>query len=200
MKLSVIIPYHEPLELTLQLLDVLIPQLTEECELCIVDDDVNTYKLDEYKSDRVKIIHHKVNSGAAGKPRNTGIDNTTGEYISFIDSDDMVSDSYISKILEKINTSEFDYCFYSWKFIGETDKEVIIKDKPPQWNCGVVNCIYKRETIGNERFNEAMKYAEDYDFNVRARKGKKENILDIIYFYRNGRKDSLSWKRKYMKQ
>lgn len=36
--------------------------------------------------------------------------------------------------------------------------------------------------------------AEDYDFNIRVRKGKKENILDMIYFYRNGRQDSLSWK------
>ena len=194
-KYSIIIPYHEPLDLTLKLLDVLIPQLTNECELCIVDDDVNTYKLDEYKSDRVKVIHHEVNSGGAGKPRNTGIDNTMGEYISFIDSDDMVSDEFVSKILEKINTSDFDYCFYSWEFNGvRKGEKVIIEDEPPGWNCGVVNCIYKRETIGKERFNEEMKSSEDYDFNVRVRKGKKENILNILYFYNDNRKDSLTWK------
>lgn len=192
MKLSIIIPYHEPLELTLELLDVLIPQLTNECELCIVDDDVNTYKLDEYKSDRVKVIHHDKNSGGAGKPRNTGIDNTTGEYISFIDSDDLVSKDYIEKIINKINTNPFDYCFYSWKFNGLRKDEVIIRDEPPEWNCGVVNCVYKRATIGKERFNEDMKIAEDYDFNVRVRKGKKENILDIIYYYNNGRQGSLT--------
>lgn len=192
MKLSIIIPYHEPLDLTLQLLDVLIPQLTNECELCIVDDDVNTYKLDEYKSDRVKVIHHEANSGAAGKPRNTGIDNTTGEYISFIDSDDMISTDFVSKIINKINTSPFDYCFYSWKFNGIKKNDVIIEDMPPWWNCGVVNCVYKREIIGNERFNEEMKTAEDYDFNIRVRKGKKENIPDIIYFYKDNRKGSLT--------
>lgn len=192
MKLSIIIPYHEPLELTLELLDVLIPQLTNECELCIVDDDVNTFKLDEYKSDRVKVIHHDKNSGGAGKPRNTGIDNTTGEYISFVDSDDLVSKDYIEKIINKINTSDFDYCFYSWKFNGLRKDEVIIRDEPPEWNCGVVNCVYSRKVIGKERFNEDMKIAEDYDFNVRVRKGKKENIIDILYYYRDNRKGSLT--------
>lgn len=192
MKLSIIIPYHEPLDLTLQLLDVLIPQLTNECELCIVDDDVNTYKLDEYKSDRVKVIHHEENSGVAGKPRNTGIDNTIGEYISFIDSDDLVSNDFVSKIIDKINASPFDYCFYSWKFNGVKKDDVIIEDMPPWWNSGVVNCVYSRKAIGNERFNEEMKKAEDKDFNERVRKGKKENIIDIIYFYLDNRKGSLT--------
>lgn len=192
MKLSIIIPYHEPLELTLELLDVLISQLTNECELCIVDDDVNTYKLDEYKSDRVKVIHHDKNSGGAGKPRNTGIDNTIGEYISFVDSDDLVREDFVSKIIDKINTSPFDYCFYSWKYIGVLKHNIVIEDMPPWWNCGVVNCVYSRKAIGNERFNEEMKIAEDYDFNARVRKGKKENIIDIIYYYRDSRNGSLT--------
>ena len=38
-----------------------------------------------------------------------------------------------------------------------------------------------------------MKIAEDYDFNARVRKGKKENIIDILYFYNDNRKDSLCW-------
>ena len=192
MKLSIIIPYHEPLELTLELLDVLIPQLTNECELCIVDDDVNTYELDKYKSDRVKVIHHDKNSGGAGKPRNTGIDNTIGEYISFVDSDDLVREDFVSKIIDKINTSPFDYCFYSWKYIGVLKHNIVIEDMPPWWNCGVVNCVYSRKAIGNERFNEEMKIAEDYDFNARVRKGKKENIIDIIYYYRDNRNGSLT--------
>jgi len=190
MKLSIIIPYHATLELTHRLLNVLLPQLTDECELCIVDDDVNTVELDEYADNNVKIIHHKENSGCAGKPRNTGIDNTIGKYIVFIDSDDMISQNYIEKILNKINTSNFDHCFFSWKFLNSGEK-IIIKDTPPQWNCCVWNCIYKREAIGDIRFNETMKIAEDYDFNSKVRKGKKENIEDILYFYNEGRVGSI---------
>ena len=72
-KLSIIIPFHKTLKECKELLAVLIPQLTKECELCIVDDDVNTLELDKYKSNNVNVIHHLKNSGCAGKPRNTGL-------------------------------------------------------------------------------------------------------------------------------
>ena len=113
MKLSIIVPYHNTLELTKKLLEVLIPQLTSECELIIIDDDVSTYELDKYKKDNIKVIHHEQNSGGASKPRNTGLDNATGEYITFIDSDDLVSNDYVEKILNKIKSDNFDYCFFS---------------------------------------------------------------------------------------
>lgn len=191
MKLSIILPYHATLELTKKILDVLIPQLTSECELIIIDDDVSTYELDKYKKDNIKVIHHEQNSGGASKPRNTGLDNATGEYITFIDSDDLVSNDYVEKILSKIKSDNFDYCFFSWQFNGLSRKKVIITDYPPKWNCSVWNCIYKRETIGDNRFNETMRIAEDYDFNVRVRKGKKANIEQVLYFYNDSRKGSI---------
>ena len=186
MKLSIIIPYHNTYELTRKLLSVLVPQLTEEVEVLVIND------CDDTKFDGVKVLYCESN-GTASKPRNIGLDNATGDFITFIDSDDLVSKDYISKIIDKINTSVFDYCLFSWQFNGLRKHKVIIDDNPPHWNCSVWNCIYKRETIGNERFNEDMKVAEDYDFNLRVRKGKKENITDILYFYNDNRKDSLVW-------
>ena len=192
MKLSIIIPYYKTLKLTHKLLNVLIPQLTNKCELIIVDDDVNTLELDKYVCDNVKVIHHEVNSGCAGKPRNTALNESKGDYVVFIDSDDMVSENYIEKIINKIDNSEFDYCLFSWKFNGKSTEEIIITDNPPMWNCCVWNCIYKNT---KERFDEQMKIAEDYEFNKRVRKGKKENIVDILYLYNDSRKDSLTNKR-----
>lgn len=188
MKLSIIIPYHNTYELTKKLLSVLVPQLTEETEVIIINDCDDI----DFNSSDMRTIFIESN-GTASKPRNIGIDNTKGQYITFIDSDDLISEDYIAKILNKINTSEFDYCFFSWKYNGIRKDEVIINDNPPIWNCSVWNCIYKRDAIGNERFNEEMKVAEDYDFNLRVRKGKKENITDILYFYNDNRKDSLMW-------
>ena len=186
MKLSIIIPYHNTYELTRKLLSVLVPQLTEETEVIIINDcdDIDFNSID------MRTIFIESN-GTASKPRNIGLDNAKGKYITFIDSDDLISEDYIAKILNKINTSEFDYCFYSWKFNGLRKDEVIINDNPPSWNCSIWNCIYKRETIGNERFNTSMKIAEDYDFNIRVRKGKKENIVDILYYYNDNRAGSL---------
>lgn len=63
MKLSIIIPYHDSLEYLEELLDVLIPQLNDDCELIIVDDDVDTYELYMYEQYNVRVINHDNNSG-----------------------------------------------------------------------------------------------------------------------------------------
>lgn len=190
MKLSIIVTYHRTLELTKQLLDVLMPQLTEETEVIVIDDDVNTYELDSYIRDNVKVIHHEKNSGCAGIPRNTGLDNKTrGIPFVFIDGDDLIPTNYVEKTLNKIKSSIFNYCLFSWKYIGTRTNEVIIHDNPPNWNHCVWNCIYQDT---DERFSTTLKVGEDYDFNVRVRKGVKENIIDILYFYRDGLIGSLS--------
>ena len=107
-----------------------------------------------------------------------------------IDSDDRVSPNYIEKIIKKINEEEFDYCYISWK---SDNNEYVIKEEPLDWNHCVWNCIYKKSTIGNERFNENFNLDEDGDFNKRVRKGKRTNILDILYLYSwQERDDSLS--------
>ena len=123
-----------------------------------------------------KYIYLDNNSGGASIPRNIGLDNVKGKYIVFIDADDLVSDDYIETILDKTK-EEWDYCFISWQ--GKSNK-VIIKRTPPTWNCCVWNCIYKRELIGNNRFDPKLKMAEDYDFNQRVRKGKRANIRKIV--------------------
>lgn len=171
-KLSIIIPYYDRPKYIKRLLEVLEPQLTNETELIIVD-DCSLIPLD------YPCIRLNENSGGASIPRNVGLDRAKGKYIAFIDSDDLVSDDYIETILNKTK-EEWDYCFISWKTSTNT---IIIKDNPPNWNCCVWNCIYKKEIIGNERFNPNLRIAEDYDFNIRVRKGKKANIEKVLYYY-----------------
>lgn len=178
-KLSIIIPYYNALPYIKKLMNMLEPQLTDEIEVIIVDDGCNEYELDKFKA---KVIHLENNSGGASVPRNVGLDNARGEYVAFIDSDDLVSADYIYQIMNKINNETFDYCYLSW--YSDAFK-VIIEDNPPDWNCCVWNCVYKRDLIGDERFKPELVIAEDYDFNVRVRKGIHTSITDIIYYYNN---------------
>ena len=177
-KLSIIIPYYDRFEQINKLLAVLSPQLTDEVEVIVVDDCSPTPLL--IMDNRIKIIRLEENSGGASVPRNVGLDNATGEYITFIDSDDLVKSNYVQSILNKIILTSFDYCYFSWE--SKVNK-IIIRNEPPSWNCCVWNCVYRRETIGNERFDPKLKIAEDYDFNRRVRRGKKQNILDVLYYY-----------------
>lgn len=173
--LSIIIPTYNRNEYIVKLLDNLHSQMQNNVEVIVVDDHSDI----PLEKSWFKYIYLDNNSGGASIPRNVGLDKAKGKYIAFIDSDDLVSNDYISTILNKTK-EEWDYCFISWKTSSNT---IIIKDNPPNWNCCVWNCIYKKEIIGNERFNPNLRIAEDYDFNIRVRKGKKANIEKVLYYY-----------------
>ena len=177
MKLSIITPYYNVLPYIKKLANILEPQLTKETEWIICDDGCNESELNNFKA---KVIHLKHNSGGASIPRNKALDLASGDYIAFIDADDLIKENYIQEILTKINTEDFDYCYIGWE---SPHFHIIIEDEPPAWNLCIWNCIYKRAIIGNERFNSDIIIGEDYDFNTRVRKGKKTNINKILYYY-----------------
>ena len=111
-KLSIITPYYKCLSKIKSLANTLTPQLSNEVEWIIIDDGCHEQELDNINA---IVIHLLNNSGCAGIPRNYGLDIAKGEYITFVDADDLVSPHFIKKILEKINSSTFDYCLMSWK-------------------------------------------------------------------------------------
>ena len=192
MKLSIIIPYYNAKTYTDQLLDRLAPQITPDIEVILIDDGSK----EPYKTYHkfVKVIRQK--NGGASAARNTGLDNATGDYIAFIDADDMVSENYINKITERINEN-CDYIYLSWKTIGSGWQATIIlrtlDDKFPPDNLCVWNRVYKRGLIGNIRFNTSKLIAEDAEFiRLVETKGKKGIISEPIYLYRSDTPDSLS--------
>ena len=185
MKLSIIIPYYKVLDHIKELMKVLEPQLDKEVEVIIVDDGCNEKELDKFKA---KVIHLDTNSGGAGKPRNVGIENSTGKYIAFIDADDMITDNYVSEIKEKIKEDK-DIIYLSWK---SKKHNVVVKDKPPFWNPTVWSKVYKRELIGYLRFKEDLDYAEDKQFNDKIKPKTSTAIEKQIYLYNYGRDESLS--------
>lgn len=184
MKLSIIIPYYNTLEYTKRLFEVLEPQLTDEVEVLIIDDGCNEKELDNLKA---TVIHLPTNSGRAGRPRNVGLDQAKGDYVAFIDSDDMVSEDYISEILKKISKNP-DVIYLSWK---SKVHEIIITNRPPKWNCAVWCRVYKREVIGNVRFKENLIIAEDWWFVHDIKVNSSLSITKQIYIYTIGREGSL---------
>ena len=182
--LSIIIPTYNRNEYIVKLLDKLHSQMKNNVEVIVVDDHSDI----PLEKNWFKYIYLDENSGGASIPRNVGLDNAKGRYICFVDADDMVSDDYIETILEKIK-EDWDFCYISWQ--GKSNK-VIIKDTAPAWNCCVWNSVYKRDLIGDKRFDPKLKMAEDYDFNRKVRNGKKANITKILYYYNEDTPNSLT--------
>ena len=184
MLLSIIIPTYNRNEYIIKLLDKLHSQIQNNVEVIVVDDHSDI----PLKNSWFKYIYLDENSGGASIPRNKGLDIAKGEYIAFIDSDDLVSDDYIETILEKTK-EDWDFCYISWQ--GKSNK-IIIKDTVPAWNCCVWNSVYKKDLIGDKRFDPKLKMAEDYDFNRKVRNGKKANITKILYYYNEDTPNSLT--------
>lgn len=184
MKLSIIIPYYNAEPYTSELLEVLDPQITDEIEVIVIDDGSREPFKTDYKW--CKVIRQK--NGGVSKARNVGIEKSSGEYISFIDADDLVSDDYVEQIIKKM---PFDYLEMSWRtFKGKglqaQQKLNSQRDRLP--NPSACTRAFSREFIGDHRFNERKDSAEDEDFTRHLFYGRENAkvavITDYAYYYR----------------
>ena len=193
MTLSIIIPAYNAEKYLPELLDCLNKQMESDVEVIIVDDGSKVPFKTDYKW--AKFIRQK--NGGASSARNKGLDNAHGTYIAFIDADDLVSDDYISQIKSKISEG-CDYIWLSWKTIGSGWQANIIlrtlDDKFPPDNLCVWNRIYRRDMIGNVRFNTKKLVAEDAEFiRLVETDGRKKGIISSpIYLYRSDTPNSLT--------
>ena len=99
--ISVIIPVYKVEKYLNKCVDSVLNQTYKNLEIILVDDgspDKCPEICDEYakKDDRIKIIHKQ--NGGLSDARNVGIEKSTGEYITFIDSDDYVDSNYIEQL------------------------------------------------------------------------------------------------------
>ena len=192
MKLSIIIPAYKAEPYIYELFDCLEPQITEDVEVMVIDD--GSPKPVEATYPWIK-LYRQENKGVS-PARNYGIEHTTGEYIAFIDADDLVAPYYVEKLLEKIEEG-FDYVEFSWKSLpGDTeqyDYKLNGQDDKLE-NPSACTRAFKRSFIGDTRFFEKKTSSEDENFTRRLnlKSGKRSFITDYMYFYRTGNPNSKS--------
>lgn len=104
-EISVIVPVYNVEKYLCSCIDSILAQTFTDFELLLIDDgskDKSGEICDEYaKRDcRVKVFHKE--NGGVSSARNLGIDESKGEYLFFIDSDDIISRSYIDLFVNNI--------------------------------------------------------------------------------------------------
>lgn len=102
--ISIIVPVYKVEKYINRCIDSIINQTYKNLEIILVDDgspDSCGKICDEYAKidNRIKVIHKK--NGGLSDARNKGIENSTGEYIGFVDSDDYI-DINMYESLEKV--------------------------------------------------------------------------------------------------
>ena len=131
-KITVVVPCYNVEKYVAKCLDSIINQTYDNLEIIAVEDcsTDNTYEiLKEYlkKDKRIKLVKNKVNSGLSFS-RNMGISEATGEYISFIDSDDYIDLNYYENLHNALIDNDADIAICDIKAVLEEENIINIKE------------------------------------------------------------------------
>ncbi len=107
--LSIIVPVYNVEKYLPRCVDSLLAQTYENLEIILVDDgatDASGAICDTYaaKDSRVKVIHKP--NGGLSSARNAGLEAATGEYITFVDSDDWIEPDGYFHLMDLMRRSQ----------------------------------------------------------------------------------------------
>lgn len=189
MNISIIIPFFNVQQYTDILLQRLSTQVDNEVEVIVVDDGSEVPFTTKYEW--VKVIRQE-NKGPSSA-RNRGLREAKGEYIVFIDADDLVAHDYIAQLRKVM---PFDYVEMSWKSLpGGANFDVKLYGPDNKLNNpSAVTRAFSRKCIGDVRFNEHKWAAEDEEFTRKVCTPDKlrKVITGYMYFYRTSTPNSIT--------
>ena len=165
-KISVIIPFYNAEKYLSDCLESIINQSFRDIEIICINDgstDKSEQIIKEYsKKDKRIILYNQKNLGA-GQARDKGVEISKGEYISFIDSDDLFHNktleiAYYNIIKYNLDVVWFDFIQF-WNIsdikINEFIKSYKIKNFSMYmcWCCVVWNRVWKASIIKNNNIS-----------------------------------------------
>jgi teichuronic acid biosynthesis glycosyltransferase TuaG len=181
---TIIIPLYNAEKYIEKTIQSVIIQTYRNWELLVVDDcstDRSTSLVNSFekKDSRIKLIKSKTNFGGPAYPRNIGIDNAKGEYIAFLDADDLWT---IDKLKIQVNlminnnlnftstnatnidmnTINIDYKYRFWSFLKKRKEKYTLCDLIKSNFIATSSVIIKREII--PMFDENIDFISVEDF------------------------------------
>ncbi|MGB3655321.1 MAG: glycosyltransferase family 2 protein [Rivularia sp. (in: cyanobacteria)] len=150
-KVSVIIPVYNVEKYVAATIKSVLSQTYENFEIIIVDDgspDGSIGICQQFKDSRIKIIHQK-NTGLAGA-RNTGIRHAIGDYLAFLDADDIWLPEKLEKHVHHLNNSPtvgISFCYSA--FINEKGNYTGLYQKPRKLYDITPSYVLCRNPVGN---------------------------------------------------
>lgn len=183
-KVSVIIPTHNRAELIGSAIRSVLNQTYQDFEIIVVDDaskDNTEEVISSFNDKRIKYIHHQTNKGEAGA-RNTGVTNSKGQFIGFLDDDDEWLPSKLQKQVELLERSPLIIggVYTTFVMINRADKRVvaqitarkrgaIFNDMLIKNRVGTPSTVLLRRECFDKvgLFDEGISFGPDYDMWLR---------------------------------
>jgi len=195
--ISVVIPTYNHAKFLRRALESIVSQEFKDWEIIIIDnhsDDNTDEVVDSFKGSTIKFLKIH-NGGVIGASRNYGVDEAKGEWIAFMDSDDLWYPSRLSSCVQYCESSNSEFDVISTDEImvfSDIDKKKTLKHGPSSENMYRDMLLYGNRlspsaTIvrksfldqHNLRFSESQEFvtAEDYDFWMRLARNKAKFIF-----------------------
>ncbi|MDC8000065.1 glycosyltransferase family 2 protein [Aequorivita todarodis] len=197
-ELTVIMPVYNGELFLEEAIESILGQTFSNFSLIIVNDnstDTTQKIIDKYISldKRVQSITNNTNFGPA-KSRNLAIDAADTEFIALMDADDRAVATRLEKQLDYLKTHlEVGVCGSWFTFFGKENKVVKHDTDHDRIKVGFLrSCtignptvMLRKSSLGNLRFDESMKIAEDYSlWSQLIANTKFHNIPESLLFYR----------------
>lgn len=205
---SVVIPTYNRSNIIQDTINSVIQQSYSNLEIIVVDDgseDNTPQVMSKYKHKCLKYIRLAENRGA-NAARNMGIKNSTGKYISFLDSDDQYAKNNIQKKVEYLNDLPEEYAgvftphktykdgklWHKSRFSGSVVELETIKERNV---IGGFSCIAVKKSVFEKTglLDESLKSAQDYDFYIRLLKKYKIKYIDDTHVDRFSTADRIGF-------
>ena len=213
--ISVVVPVYNAENSIERCVSSIIEQEFYDMEILLVDDgskDNGGMLCDKLaKSDKRVVTIHKENAGVSAA-RNTGMDEATGKYILFVDSDDYLPRDYVEEMVKAQKAfgeeafvwtalqivSENQSLKEEWLAYGEEDRSIATRKDVLKFSAryvlnSPVNKLYHRNVIKDNRLRmaENLSIAEDLLFNLQYLDATGECPVIILnrvpyYYVRNG--------------
>ncbi len=218
-KISVIVPVYNVENYVERCLNSIIGQTYDNLEIIVVNDgstdnSETICRRIANQNDRIKVFSKE--NGGLSDARNYGLDRATGEYISFIDSDDYISPFFYETAVDRIRKYNADIVSVNWlSFNNDTNVEhvenkndakeyvyhdsEIISNYLVSRNRRIIDhsaCIkvYKSSLFKNLRFPKG-KYHEDLFLTYKLLDNARTYVfVDLpLYFYYRGNTNSITF-------
>lgn len=209
-KLSIIIPVYNNESYLRSTLQSVLGQTYSDFEVLVVDDGSTDSSLNicqEFarKDKRIRVIQKE--NGGVSSARNCGIEEAVGRYIAFVDGDDCIDPEMYDvmiAVLEETGADFVNCCVvkeHGYTLQPYKKGDVEVSRCPLEYlakkECFIdssLNKVYRRELIGNTRFDEDISYSEDKLFVVKIiLKTEKIALVPNTFYHYIQHENSLSW-------
>lgn len=188
-KVSVIIAIYNTLDYLQKCMDSLLRQTYTNLEIILVDDgstDGSSILLEKYAELDERICLFKQKNQGQSVARNTGLAQATGDYISFVDSDDWLDESYYEEMVEALQKAAADIAIsstkdhYSEKTIIHTfdDSTSVFAQTP-----SVCNKVFRRSLVIDEHFRAGIWYEDLHFFHHLLAKKPCITYASHVYYH-----------------